>query len=109
MRATRRSALALAITAAAFAASFGAPSGAQQLPTTVDARSIYDMPPDALERAFWLCDHRATVYGVDATPVAACTMVFEALKESRFGGDFGELLAWWQENKAVEHTKLDKP
>ena len=65
------------------------------------------MPLDVLERAFWVCDHRATTHGVDATPVGACTAVFEALKENKFGGDFGELLAWWRQNKLVEHTRLE--
>jgi hypothetical protein len=64
------------------------------------------MPLEVLERAFWTCDHRATTHGVDATPVDACTAVFEALKENKFGGDFAELLAWWRQNKLVEHTRL---
>jgi hypothetical protein len=72
-----------------------------------DVPDVYRMPPDVLERAFWLCDHTATVHGVDATPIAACTNVFEALKQTKFGGDFGELLAWWRENKHIEHTRLE--
>jgi len=65
------------------------------------------MAADALEHAFWVCDHTATVHGVDATPIAACTRIFEALKQTKFNGDFGELLAWWQQNRAVEYTKLE--
>jgi hypothetical protein len=72
-----------------------------------DAPDVSGIPPAVLERAFWICDHTATVHGVDATPIAACTRVFEALKDTKFGGDFGELLAWWRENKLIEHTKLE--
>ena len=80
----------------------------EPLPATrADLPDVYGMPPDVLERAFWLCDHTATVHGVDATPIAACTSVFEALKVTRFGGDFSQLLGWWRENKLVEHTKLE--
>ena len=71
------------------------------------AQDLVNMPVEALERAFWICDHRATTHGVDATPVGACTAVFEALKQNKFGGDFIELLAWWRENKLTEHTRLE--
>ena len=81
---------------------------ADPLPSVLtDTPDASAMPPEALEHAFWVCDHAATVRGVDATPVAACTSVFEALKETKFRGDFLELLAWWRENKAFEHTKLE--
>src|SRR5687767_2211855 len=76
-------------------------------PLVPDSTDVHSMPLDVLERAFWMCDHRATTHGVDATPVDACTAVFEALKENKFGGDFTELLAWWRQNKLVEHTRLE--
>ena len=92
----------------AAAVSYGARG--EPLPATrADAPDVRGLPPDALERAVWLCDHTATVHGIDATPVAECTGVFEALKVTRFGGDFSQLLAWWRENKLIEHTKLEKP
>ena len=94
---------ALALTASCVLAA--APLRAEPLP--VDSQAIYSMPPEVLERAFWVCDHTATVNGVDATPIAECTAVFEAMKDTRFGGDFGQLLAWWRENKLVEHTRLE--
>lgn len=87
---------------------FAAAVGAEPLPSTLaDPAALGSVPPEALERAFWLCDHTATVQGIDATPIVACTGVFEALKERKFGGDFGELLAWWRANKLIEHTKLE--
>ncbi len=89
--------------AAAFslaACSFGAP--AQQdaaFPESAAGAS-------ELERAFWVCDYVATTRGVDATPIAHCSAVTDALKNERFGGDFSELLAWWQRNKPAEHAAL---
>ena len=99
---------ALAIAFTVIAGSLSAPSHAEQLPVTIDTAGIFRMPPEVLERAFWVCDHTATVHGVDATPVAECTTVFEAIKHTKFGGDFIELLAWWRANKAIEHTKLER-
>ena len=85
-----------------------APGAARaQQPVVVTVDDIRAMPVPALEHAFWVCDHRATTHGVEATPIGACTAVFEALKQNKFGGDFTELLAWWRENKLVEHTRLE--
>jgi hypothetical protein len=59
-----------------------------------------------LESAFWACDYVATTRGVDATPVAICGSVYDELKTLKFGGDFGELLVWWKQNKPAEHERL---
>jgi len=59
-----------------------------------------------LEMAFWACDYIATTRGVEATPVAMCSAVYDELKAMKFAGDFGELLDWWKLNKAVEHQKI---
>jgi hypothetical protein len=58
----------------------------------------------SVEEAFWVCDYRAATGG-DAD-IAACAAVYEALKQRKFGGDFGKLLRWWQENKAARHEEL---
>jgi hypothetical protein len=59
-----------------------------------------------LESAFWACDYVATTRGVDVTPVAICGAVYDEIKTLKFGGDFGELLAWWKQNKLAEHARL---
>ena len=59
-----------------------------------------------LEEAFWVCDYVATTRGIDATPTERCRALYAELKDTKFGGDFGLLLAWWQQNKAAEHKKL---
>ena len=77
-------------------------AAAQEAPTpAIEALSVAD-----LERAFWICDYRATKHGVEATPVALCSAVFDTLRDQKFGGDFGELLAWWRVNKHLQHTSL---
>jgi hypothetical protein len=64
------------------------------------------LEPGDLEKAFWVCDYKATIGGVHATPVALCAAVWDELKQTRFGGSFEDLLAWWQLNKAAEHEAL---
>jgi hypothetical protein len=62
-----------------------------------------------LERAFWICDYTATTHGVDATPVTTCSAVTDAIKNVKFGGDFGQMLEWWRQNKLTEHRRLEAP
>ena len=102
--ALRALAAALVVSSAVGAVS---PDARAEQPAAAEIPDIRAMPVEVLERAFWICDHRATTHGVDATPVGACTSVFEALKKAKFGGDFGELLAWWRQNKLIEHTRLE--
>ena len=59
-----------------------------------------------LEGAFWVCDYVATVRGTANVDVTACTAVYDAMKERKFGGDFDKLLTWWQQNKVVRHDAL---
>ncbi|MGE5523138.1 MAG: hypothetical protein ACM3SS_05430 [Rhodospirillaceae bacterium] len=59
-----------------------------------------------LEQAFWRCDYVATTHGVDATPIAACSASYVALRDEKFSGSFHDLLAWWSANKEREHRKL---
>ncbi len=61
----------------------------------------------ALEDAFWYCDWVATTQGVLAAPMAACQHATHELKARKFGGSFRALTAWWQENKAAEHERMD--
>ena len=46
------------------------------------------MQPADLEKAFWLCDYTATTRGIDATPVAICSAVWDEFKQTRFAGSF---------------------
>ena len=57
-----------------------------------------------LENAFWVCDYLATTRG--SSDIAACTAIYEAVKERKFGGDFEKLVAWWRQNKAEQHQSI---
>jgi hypothetical protein len=70
------------------------------------AQPVSNLAAPQLEEAFWACDYLATTRGVDATPADTCGAVYARLKETKFRGDFGLLLTWWQDNKAAEHQKL---
>jgi hypothetical protein len=59
-----------------------------------------------LEKAFWVCDYTATTRGVYAAPIELCSAVTDQLKREKFGGDFGQMLEWWQQNKPAEHANL---
>ena len=59
-----------------------------------------------LESAFWQCDYDATVHGLERVDVNACTDVYDAIKRTRFAGDFEALLEWWQRHRTHEHAKL---
>ena len=61
----------------------------------------------ALESAFWYCDYVATTHGVLAAPMAACQYATGELKARKFGGSHKALVAWWQENKAAEHGRME--
>ena len=61
----------------------------------------------SLEEAFWICDYVATMRGVSATPMAACSTAYRDLRDEKFGGRFEALLAWWTANKAVQHRKIE--
>ncbi|MEO8188324.1 MAG: hypothetical protein ABI580_13275 [Burkholderiaceae bacterium] len=60
-----------------------------------------------LERGFWICDHLVTKQAADIQQAGTCSANFEALKETKFGGDFEKLLAWWRVNKAAQHKALE--
>ncbi len=61
-----------------------------------------------LEELFWLCDYAATTGMVDASERAVCSAITDQLKRERFGGDFEQMLRWWQANKFVRHQQLER-
>jgi hypothetical protein len=77
-----------------------APLHAEHAPVALELAEV--------ERLFWSCDYVATTRGVDSAPVDVCSAATEALKNTKFGGDFMALLAWWRGNKPVEHARLSR-
>jgi hypothetical protein len=61
-----------------------------------------------LEEIFWLCDYAASTGMVDASERAVCAAITDQLKIERFGGDFEQMLRWWQANKFVRHQQLER-
>lgn len=51
----------------------------------------------ALKVRYLSCERSAAAAALDAAAVMACSVVFEELKHSVFGGSFDALLAWWQD------------
>ena len=61
-----------------------------------------------LEEMFWLCDYAATTGVVDPAERAVCSVITDQLKMDRFGGDFEQMLRWWQANRLVRHRQLER-
>lgn len=77
------------------------PIGAQSVAARLASADLSD-----LERAFWICDYTASIHGTSGTDSSACTAVYEAVKERKFGGDFDKLLDWWRQHKPARHEAL---
>ena len=56
-----------------------------------------------LERQFWVCDYLGTTRGIEGLHSVTCNANYEALKQTKFGGDFEKLVAWWRLNKIAQH------
>jgi hypothetical protein len=80
------------------------PAPAPRVKVVAPDRALAD-----LEKAFWICDHAATVQGIiDAGIAMPCGVATERLRLDKFSGDFPAMLDWWQQNKAREHRALDE-
>ena len=60
-----------------------------------------------LEKAYWACDHAATVGRIDSGTAITCGSLTETLKQRKFNSDFNAMLAWWREHKEAEHLALE--
>ncbi|HZN24559.1 MAG TPA: hypothetical protein VFB75_10050 [Burkholderiales bacterium] len=79
---------------------------ADEAASAVEITSKAHAPVD-LEQAFWACDYAGTKYGVHNAPMAFCGEVTAELKQQKFGGDFLQMLEWWQQNKPTQHRRLE--
>ncbi len=71
--------------------------------TEVAANELAD-----LEKAFWICDYEATIYGVGEVDAEACGTVTEGLKRVKFGGDSDAMVDWWRDQKYAVHDALER-
>lgn len=51
-------------------------------------------PVEELKVLYQNCNREALAGRLDGGTIMACSMVYEALKQRAFGGDFARLLAW---------------
>ena len=61
----------------------------------------------ALEKQFWVCDYIGSTRGIEGPHGVACGANYEELKQTKFGGDFEKLVAWWRLNKIAQHQALE--
>lgn len=76
-------------------------SGAGRPPSTAMPASMRlpELAPAQLKAAYLQCNQLAETSLLDFGTAAGCSMVYEALKERVFGGDFHRLLAWSREQR----------
>lgn len=55
---------------------------------------------EALKTAFLQCDEASRQVAMDSGAAAHCSVIYERLKASAFGGDWEKLRAWWSEAQA---------
>ncbi|HEU0201484.1 MAG TPA: hypothetical protein VFR86_13750 [Burkholderiaceae bacterium] len=79
----------------------------QQVPAAVAPELVRIKLAD-LEHAFWFCDYTATTERAAAANITTCAAVYDALKQRKFNGDIDKLFAWWQQNKAQQHHRLQR-
>jgi hypothetical protein len=61
-----------------------------------------------VEHAFWQCDYAGTKQAMPFKPGDPCMSVAEALQIQKFGGDAGQMRAWWRDNKSAAYAAYDK-
>ena len=61
---------------------------------------------EELERAFWICDYIASTRGMQFVSLDLCATITDQIKTERFGGDYDEMVRWWQEHKPAQHLRL---
>ena len=63
---------------------------------------------DDIAAVFWRCDFQATQSLIGPGDAQDCSRATEALRITRFHGDFQAMLTWWQENKTAKHLALKR-
>jgi hypothetical protein len=62
-----------------------------------------------LEREFWDCDARATRQMLPMEDAVLCAQLTDAVRQSRFDGDFGCFVTWWRAQRHVEYARRATP
>lgn len=76
-------------------------TGPDPLQDRAGSLALYErLPRSCLQQLFGACQEAASRGLLDFGSAAACSLGYEALLREHFGGDFRELLAWWQAQQA---------
>ncbi len=80
-------------------------AGAFAAPHSAKITRLQQAPVDVLKVLYQNCNREAHAGRLDGGAIMGCSMVYEALKQRAFGGDFARLLAWSrvQETGAAGH------
>jgi hypothetical protein len=68
--------------------------GAFAAPEPAPIRELRQASVEELKLAYLNCNREALAGRLDRGAIMSCSMVYEALKEKAFGGDFARLLTW---------------
>ena len=69
---------------------------AQTTAARPDSLHVQEMPADALKREYLTCERAAMQSRLDLATAAACSVLYEEVRERVFGGSFDALIAWWR-------------
>ena len=78
----------------------------QSTPVHRIAAGSLELSAGNLESAFWVCDYVASTHGMQYVSMDLCGAITDLIKTEKFGGDYDEMVRWWQEHKGVEHLRL---
>jgi hypothetical protein len=67
-----------------------------------DRSHVAALTADELKVIALECNRRASQTLLGVAEATHCSLAFEELKQRVFGGDFGRLLAWWQEQRGAD-------
>lgn len=83
--------------------------GATPQPTPVHRMTFDGAERSAgeIEKAFWICDYVASTRGMEFVALDLCAAITDLIKTEKFGGDYGEMVEWWRQQKPAEHRKLE--
>ncbi len=78
----------------------------QAMPGHRISANVAERSAEKLEQAFWVCDYVASTHGMQFVSMDLCAAITDQIKTERFGGDYDEMVRWWQEHKPAQHLRL---
>lgn len=75
--------------------------GALAAPDPAQIGGLQQAPVEELKVVYLNCNREALAGRLDGGAIMGCSMVYEALKQKAFGGDFARLLTWSRAQKTA--------